>query len=663
MKRLKTGKTRTNKSKFLNVELFERREKKRIKSGNLKTRTTFNTTQYTKNLSELPNVTLENSTFSTIRPYTSKTKKRNITNLINSRNLHLDSFTYTTYLTATPYWNSQTSRNNSKYNYTDYITEDEKKKDIGLKDLKKFELSIKNNYKSEKNELIGLKTKQLNYDKDSLFDYINKTRDLKLMKYTVDIKKERNIRLKEEYLNEQEKIDDIMNSIEKTNKLFNEAFNVKFNDYVKELEINREIAKTENTNLFSQIIKQKNEIAQIESKIKKVEYEKNNIVRWIFFQILIKEKKLQLPNHYKTLIEETDENIRKIFDNPSNFAEDDNMKSIERSKKYKDTKRNIVFRKTSRKSTNLDKPVLSYKLSTPPGLYKNITLNEAKRIRYYKYNLCFPTPEDFFYAMKKFEKDTIIFIDSYNDLRDEIKELKKEKEIVEKEKEKEILSGIGLIKEKEFELKIQKNKFNLLNREIYTLKGILSNPFNQKEKIKRKDTRKSLIEKSTIIVKKKLYAHILKVYNTCSKIPLNEAINPDVLSMKKINTKEEEMMDMLSKIEIILDYLIGIMKNYSREKDIYYDLYKRIYNTIERNRKLEKTRKQREEANEKLVKLRERVEERNNKIYFLPKKKVDNYSSFMVKKEKKIQRKESYEKELGIDDFMYDNEDNNKKND
>ena len=328
MKRLKTGKTRTNKSKFLNVELFERREKKRIKSGNLKTRTTFNTTQYTKNLSELPNVTLENSTFSTIRPYTSKTKKRNITNLINSRNLHLDSFTYTTYLTATPYWNSKTSRNNSKNNYTDYITEDEKKKDIGLKDLKKFELSIKNNYKSEKNELIGLKTKQLNYDKDSLFDYINKTRDLKLMKYTVDIKKERNIRLKEEYLNEQEKIGDIMNSIEKTNKLFNEAFNVKFNDYVKELEINREIAKTENTNLFSQIIKQKNEIAQIESKIKKVEYEKNNIVRWIFFQILIKEKKLQLPNHYKTLIEETDENIRKIFDNPSNFAEDDNMKSI-----------------------------------------------------------------------------------------------------------------------------------------------------------------------------------------------------------------------------------------------------------------------------------------------------------------------------------------------
>ena len=261
MKRLKTAKNRSKKSKFLNVELFERREKERIKSGNLKTRTTFNTTQYTKNLSELPNVTTQNSTFSSIiRPYTSKSKNRNIKNYFNSKDLNLNSLTYNTFLTDSPYWNSQSSRNNSKYNYTDYITEDNKQIDLGLKDLKKFEMLshrsnksepnrlIKNNYKSEKNELIGLKTKQLNYDKDSLFDYINKTRDLKLMKYKLDIKKERTIRLKETYLNEQEKIDDIINSIEKTDKLFNDAFNVKFNDYVKELEIKREIAKTENTN-------------------------------------------------------------------------------------------------------------------------------------------------------------------------------------------------------------------------------------------------------------------------------------------------------------------------------------------------------------------------------------------------------------------------------
>jgi hypothetical protein len=187
----------------------------------------------------------------------------------------------------------------------------------------------------------------------------------------------------------------------------------------------------------------------------------------------------------------------------------------------------------------------------------------------------------------------------------------------------------------------------------------LSNPFNQKEKVKRKDTRKSLIEKSTIVIKKKLYDHILTVYNTSTKIPLSEAINPNVLTIKKINTKEEEMMDMLSKIEIIFDYLIGIMKNYSKEKDIYYELYKRIYNTIERNRKLEKTRKQREEANERLVKLRERVEERNKKIYFLPKRKVENYYSFMVKKDGKIKKKELNDKELDIEDFMDDNEDNN----
>ena len=657
MKRLKTAKNRSKKSKFLNVELFERREKERIKSGNLKTRTTFNTTQYTKNLSELPNVTTQNSTFSSIiRPYTSKSKNRNIKNYFNSKDLNLNSLTYNTFLTDSPYWNSQSSRNNSKYNYTDYITEDNKQIDLGLKDLKKFEMLSHRSNKSEPNRLIKIKTKQLNFDIDSLYDYINKTRDLKLMKYKLDIKKERTIRLKETYLNEQEKIDDIINSIEKTDKLFNDAFNVKFNDYVKELEIKREIAKTENTNLLSEIIKQKNEIAQIESKIKKVEYEKNSIIRWIFFQISIKEKKLQLPKHYKTLIEETDENIKKIFDEPSNFLND----GIERTKKSRDSKRNFTRKATRKSTSNLEKANLSIKSQPPIGLYKNITLSEAQRIRNYKFNLIYPTPDDFFYALKKFEKDTINFINQYNDLRNEIMELKKEKEIVEKEKEKEILSGIGIIKQKEFELKIQKNKLNLLNREINILKSNLSNPFNQKEKVKRKDTRKSLIEKSTIVIKKKLYDHILTVYNTSTKIPLSEAINPNVLTIKKINTKEEEMMDMLSKIEIIFDYLIGIMKNYSKEKDIYYELYKRIYNTIERNRKLEKTRKQREEANERLVKLRERVEERNKKIYFLPKRKVENYYLFMVKKDGKIKKKELNDKELDIEDFMDDNEDNNK---
>ena len=59
---------------------------------------------------------------------------------------------------------------------------------------------------------------------------------------------------------------------------------------IKELEIQKEIEKTLNTNLEEEILKVKNEISIIETKILKVEHEKNMIIRWIFFQISLKEK-------------------------------------------------------------------------------------------------------------------------------------------------------------------------------------------------------------------------------------------------------------------------------------------------------------------------------------------------------------------------------------
>ena len=51
-----------------------------------------------------------------------------------------------------------------------------------------------------------------------------------------------------------------------------------------------------------------------------------------FFLNIIKRKKLILPIYYKYIIEEKEENIKKIFDNPYNFKEDENVKIYERIK-------------------------------------------------------------------------------------------------------------------------------------------------------------------------------------------------------------------------------------------------------------------------------------------------------------------------------------------
>ena len=101
-------------------------------------------------------------------------------------------------------------------------------------------------------------------------------------------------------------LDENIKSLNVTKKLFNEQFYNKFGDYVKRILIEREKEKEINNGLLKEILKLKGEIYQIETKIQKQEMDKNNIIRWLYFQISVKEKMINLPNYYKTLIEEND---------------------------------------------------------------------------------------------------------------------------------------------------------------------------------------------------------------------------------------------------------------------------------------------------------------------------------------------------------------------
>ena len=422
--------------------------------------------------------------------------------------------------------------------------------------------------------------------------------------------------------------------MKKNNKLFNEKFIQKFNDYIRELINQREIEKEKNNNLIEEILKQKNEISQIENQIKKILYEKHNIVRWIFFQILVKEKKINLPSHYKLLIEETEENITKIFSNPSNFSSEEN---IEKKIYKRQTTKKIYKRRSTRKSLgNLDKLLLSK--STFINTYKNISLKEAQRIRSYKYNLIFSSPEEFLEKIKKFEIEIIKFIDEYNQINLQIKFLKKEKEEIEKENYQELKIENKDIEEKEIILKNQKKKFEFLNQEIQTLKIFLQNSL-LKTKIKRKNSRKSIFDTTSNFSKKKnynLYNSIMNLYQTCSQININQIIENDILIIRKINSKESEILNLLSKIEIIIDYLISKIQFYESQK-FYFQLYKKIQSDIEKNKKIEKTKKQKEEESKKLQKLKEKIQIRDNKIYFLPRRKFQrNFSTSHVKKSKKF---------------------------
>ncbi len=685
--------------KYSNDFLFDRREKEKELTEHYKTKGTITTQSHSKDLSQYPYI----KTYYTIttNPSTEKAnsiiRHKKMRKLLNSNidfynNIQSDfniynNSNYNNFNQRSSYSNNNSkhhiyqisnySNSNSDFNYSNFyitdtpfksermtkskilkdfsIEEKQKEEDKNLiRLLRSFEES--NNKKdNEKKSLINNKIISINNKHTPIKKFINQTREKILLKYTSDIKNEISTNLNEMYKNEIERVDNYIKSMKKTNKLFNDTFLIKFNDYVKELEIQREIEKSENTNLIKQIIKQKIENSQIESKIRKQELEKDNILRWIFFQISVKENKLNIPNHYKSLIEETEENMRKIFENPSNFLEE---KNIENKGLKKQNTRKKVERKSTRKSINfLDKIVMqSLKGNTinPISIYKNITMKEAQRIRDYKYNLCYESPEDFMDALKKYEFSLMNYLEVSNKLKISVKELKDEKIEFQKQLNLDLKQVNDNIKKSEFALQLQKDKYDLLYKEKEQLKiSMLNFSNNQKKKEKRISIYKLSLNPYEKI-KPNLYNKIQNLYETCSQIPLTEVIKRDFISIKKIYTKqEEEMIDMLTEIELIIDYLLFKQYDYKNVNGMYYDLYKRIQSSIEHNRKIEKNKKQKQDENDRLSKLIHKIEIRDNKIYFLPRRKIEQYGiGFQRKKYKSMNENENKNPE--IVDFLYD---------
>ena len=95
-------------------------------------------------------------------------------------------------------------------------------------------------------------------------------------------------------------------------------------------------------------------------------------------------------------------------------------------------------------------------------------------------------------------------------------------------------------------------------------------------------------------------------------------------------------------------------KIYNNQNDIYYDELIKLQNEAEKQHKLEKTQKQREELSQRFEKLKEKIEKRNNKVYYLPKKKYEKYSGIVNKKEKKQIIKKEDIKEPIFEDFISD---------
>lgn len=651
--------------KYSNQEVFERREKEFFKNKKEKNYTLHiypftsrnryrnikqkfikekNIIQYLKTLqslnSEIQNISNKDY-FQTIsyntkidnlkkRIKTCKNKKNtyynnNIFNLTETGNIKKKSLLYNNNNSA-KYYHTIAS---NKINNINYIKNKNirTKNDYNYQDINQLLLTkkqkklndLKTNESQEKIDKIkDLKILQFNPVKEGFRDYIEKIRKYDLIQYSTKVKNERAIQLKEIYNNKIEFYKDTYNTLFKSKKLFERKFLIKISEYLKFLSIKIQKEIHENTKLINQIRKNKWEIEMINTKMKKLESEKANIIRWLYLQIQVKEKKLYLPDYYKHIIESNNRKKIHLLSKTKN-------NNIKKEKEKKIFKNNINL-----KSSLFNNELNNEKINSDNNIIdlngNRIDNEEYLRIRKYKNELIYKTPEQFNEALLNLENNNLKLINYKDNLKENIFFLKKEFNKTLKEKEN---------LENYFNSKITNNESEL--KEIKSTMNI-----NSKYNIYLETKKKN---KMSI-----LYSKVFFIYTNCKSIDNDtEDINENILKI----TPEEKIINLLRYIEIKVDRIINKINSYiKKERNISIkDFLLKIKLLIDKAHKNEKAQIQKLNQKEKYKKLCEKIEARNNKIYIIPKKKLD-ISKIKSKKNKIVEKKIEKKEEKNLQDFL-----------
>ena len=526
-------------------------------------------------------------------------------------------------------------------NFNDYNYKGIKELLLIRKEKERNDLKYKENM-IKMNKLKDIKNMQYNRIKESSKYYIDKIHKYDMINYSLNVKKERAICLEEVYNNQFEYYKYIYSKLINSRKLLDVHFSIKTFEYLKYLSIKIHLEKIENLKLLNTILNYKNDIENINSKIKKMEYEKSNIIKWFYLQIQLKEKKLILPEYYKAIFEYNNNiNVRRSAKPTIKRDQLNDKKDKNRS-----TKRMSLFVVNNINSNsnnhieNNTNPNINKKEKEKNKIEINgvkIKIEEYERLKQYKTKLIFSNPEAFNEALLNIQNNTLKLINYLDVLREQLFTLKKVYNKV--KKEEEILDNSINTKliYKENELKsiksITNERINSGNGDTHKKKKLLSEEDNKNKKML-------------------LYKKILNIYKNCKTVQNIEINIDENESGKKINV-EEEMINMLKYIEIKIDIIINKVNSYIKgnDKTSFEKCIMKLKYEIDKQHKSEKAKMIKNKQIEKFKKLYDRIQERNNKILVLPKKKLD-ISRLKVKNKKVIEIKKEIQEEKNLEDFI-----------
>ena len=244
------------------------------------------------------------------------------------------------------------------------------------------------------------------------------------------------------------------------------------------------------------------------------------------------------------------------------------------------------------------------------------------------------------------ENKNIFLLKRYEQKRLEVENLKDERDLYEKNENKITSTLNNEILEKEKLHTLMRLRYESLRK----LKGkILSNTNNNQFQPKKKS---SSIKNPSPTNNKKLYLKIVQIYVNI----YNNCFREDIFiyNLKQIVNRNEKMIKMMICIELMCNYLIGKFNEYKSEKKFSKILIE-IQSKIDFEHKRQKTIEKKQEEYKKYLELKKQIDKRNEKVYFIPKKKVDNYPfNIFVKPKNNKNNEKNVNKELTIEDFLYD---------
>ena len=494
--------------------------------------------------------------------------------------------------------------------------------------------------------------------------YIDGSKLVSLVKYNIDIKKEKYQQMKNI---KESQLNMINKTEEKITLLQNVMLNNYNNNYVKYLRFLNNTLEKENQisyDLHNDIIILKNDINRLNTKISKLIEKKYKILKWIELLIEVKEQINSVPKYYFDIIEEND--FYKIY-------------------KFKDkiSKTSIFFMKNF--STLITKRIKTDK-TLSESQSQEITISEPNRERIinYRYFLIFKNPEDFMSQYSILENSWISNVEKHHNFIKELNKLKNDLIELDKSKcfddEKVLIEKLKINKNINFQLKNQyeslkaqnKNKIKKIKLDHISPKNstasspdIYSNIYEEifnnlnfynKKTFSPNKKKKSNSKELSDMLNTNLYKLIFDIFNIAKQNNLMKFDASNFMQNRNVNP----IFDIMNYIEVIMNLLIEEKYKYLNDPKMK-EKYKAIQKDLAKeNKRLKILKLAKLQELKNGVKLKA-MKERGIKRKYITTRKIDynHYIKFKMLKMNKIKQEEidkrlAEKKEPNIEDFLYD---------